>query len=178
MSAALGITVIAIVPDTSLSQTQKYYCAQLNGIYRTFVRTQRGNIPIIKWVSNEFDKSPRERCLEVSRRFVAFSDNGLLQKLYLRTDKVNNLPVICVTHSIKQTCPNGNILVTLGPNADAGATLYQLLDLRRRAADGGIPLSDDLVFYDQGEAYVDIDLWTEKLEKIDSQSFEKILFDN
>lgn len=150
-------------PEVAQSQSRKYFCARSGGVYKTFVNTVHGPIPIIQWVDNNFQVSPRTRCITVSKRFEAFDQNRILK--YMRAGRVNRSPVICVAHRKGGNCPSNNVLVTLTPGTDANYVLNQLLNIRGRAREGGIPLTDDLYFYVNGDLHVDIDNLLEELEK-------------
>lgn len=92
----------------------------------------------------------------MAARFQRYHDNGTLN--YMRTDKSGNYPVICIASDKGGNCRQQDVLVTLEPGTDADAVLQRMLDLRRRVG-GPIELSDDLFFYVDGEAYVDMEVF-------------------
>jgi hypothetical protein len=142
--------------SNSNSNSNTYYCAQLNGIWNTFVNTPRGRITLINWVRNHSeDWTPQRRCLEVSKRFQKFLEDGTLK--YIRTGTVNRQPVICVANDRGGACPDRNVLVTFKPGTDPEEVLIQLVDFRRSVSGQTIVLSEnDSGFYADGEFYVDL----------------------
>jgi hypothetical protein len=114
---------------------------------------------MIRWVSKNFSSSrytPQQRCQDVSARFQSFNDNGTLK--FIRTGSVNRYPVLCVANSKGGNCASNAVLVTLRRGSDPQIVLERLLDLRARAAGRTLRLSgSQAVFYEQGEAYVDIE---------------------
>ena len=160
MVAAFGLaigSVISFTPPSEASLNNTYYCAQLNGSWNTFVNTPRGRVKLVNWVQSFSDKwNPRNRCVEISGRFQKFLDAGNLK--YIRTGRVNNLPVICVAQYRGGTCPDANVLITLEPQTDPETVLIRLVDFRRSVSGQTIVLSEnDSGFYSDGEFYVDMD---------------------
>jgi hypothetical protein len=153
---ALSLGATATFSEPSQANSNTYYCAQLNGIWNTFVNTPRGRITLINWVKNySEDWTPQKRCLEVSQRFQKFLENGTLK--YIRTGTVNRQPVICIANERGGACPDQNVLVTFKPGTDPEEVLIQLVDFRRSVSGQTIVLSeDDSGFYADGEFYVDL----------------------
>jgi hypothetical protein len=145
------------IAEPNPSQTNTYYCAQLNSSWNTFVNTPRGRVTLINWIKNYSDIwNPQRRCLEVSQRFQKFLENGTLK--YIRTGMVNRQPVICVAETRGGNCPDKNVLITFKPGTDPEQVLVQLVDFRRSVSGQTIVLSEnDAGFYQNGEFYVDID---------------------
>ncbi len=159
---AITLGVTTINTQSSMAQNNKYTCAQLNGNYQTFLKTTRGNIPMISWVSDNWSElTPKERCITVSQRFQTYSDAGLLR--YLRTGNANNQRVICAAQFRGGECSINNVLITLKSDQNAGKVLEELLNLRRRTGAEGIRLSGEVSSYDQGEFYIDMDKFVEKI---------------
>ena len=150
---ALGITT-AINPPT-VAGGNTYYCAQLNGVYKTFVSTTRGRIALINWVNSYSEQwTAQNRCLEVSQRFQRFLENGTLK--YIRTGVINNQPVICVANQRGGVCPNNQILVTLPPDRDSEEVLVSIFDTNRSLDTGNVTLTDDVISYTEGETYINV----------------------
>jgi len=108
------------------------FCRLRNGIPTTVSLTRRGEVPIIKWTSGEFDASgwtPEKRCELVSQRFETFRASGQLQ--YLTTGRVAGQPVICAVVSDSSPCTPADVLYTLKKGQDPSATLRRLLNVRR-----------------------------------------------
>ena len=146
------------------TKNSKYYCGEAyyqgKKVPATVSNTTRGeNIPLIYWVSSWSGLNPRQRCEDVSGRLQAAYDNNLLKRKYLTTGKLNDNPVICIRVEKGKDC---EVILTLKPGDDAEAILEQMLDFRGRLSGKRLRLTDDLVFYDNGNTYVDIDLFLEK----------------
>ena len=151
---ALGITTTINPPTVAGGNT--YYCARLNGVYKTFVNTTRGRIALINWVNSYSERwTARNRCLEVSQRFQRFLENGTLK--YIRTGIFNNTPVICVADYKGGFCPSGQILVTLPLGTDSEQVLVSMFDTDRSFDSGNISLTNDVISYRDGETYINID---------------------
>ena len=107
-------------------------CMMRDGAPTTVSQTRRGEVPIIRWTSSDFDASgwtAEKRCQVVSQRFEVFRSNGQLQ--YLTTGRVAGQPVICAVRAQNAPCTGADVLYTLKPGQDAGATLVRLLAVRR-----------------------------------------------
>ncbi len=113
-------------------QSTNFVCGVSNGVPTTMAQTQRGNVPVIRWTSNNFSDSgwtPERRCQEVSSRFQTYHEDGSLN--YLTTGVMNGMPVVCTTNQEGGTCQN--LLFTLKEGANAGQTLRDLLQVRTHA---------------------------------------------
>lgn len=154
---ALALGATAAMNQPSMAQTNKYFCAVLNSTPTTFVRTQRGNISMIRWVSYTTQEwPPKRRCLEVSARFQRFYDSGTLKTI--GTGTVNNQSVLCAVSSSGDYCTNNNVLLTLPPGSDRHEALQTLLDIRALASGRPLELSGSkLATYVNGESYVNIE---------------------
>lgn len=147
----------------SSQASSRYFC----GIYpdgspATVVRTNRGDVALIKWVAGGEsiwgDRwTPTERCREVSQRFQAYADNGTLR--YLATGEIGSYSVICAVSERGQACEESNILVTLAPGSDRYQVARQLLDLSSLARNSPISLRGrgGIESYEDGELYYDFD---------------------
>ncbi|HEY9692181.1 MAG TPA: COP23 domain-containing protein [Oculatellaceae cyanobacterium] len=156
VAIALGTT--ATMTQPSLAENNRFFCGTNNGVPVTVVRTSRGEIPMIRWVSDYFSSSrysPLQRCQEVSERFQRYNDNGKLQ--FIRTGMINQHPVLCFADYKGGPCAINSVLVTLAPGTNPERVLGRLFDLRARAAGRVINLSGDhIISYQDGEAYLDI----------------------
>lgn len=156
-------TMLVIAPQwfqpSQAQSTRKFRCELLGGVPTTVVKTARGNIPTIRWVTSFTGRynNVNQRCGEVSARLDRFNQNGKLK--FIRTGNVNNYPVLCVDTGVSgNTCPINNVLVTLPKGTDSSQMLQQMLDLRAQAAGKIIQLSGkQLVRYQNGDVYVSID---------------------
>jgi hypothetical protein len=161
-SIALMTTTIWVNSTTkSLASSNRYYCAILGGVPHTFVKTSRGNIPMIKWEAAG-NYSAKERCIIVSKRFQAAADNGLLK--YIGTGIVNDRAAICAVVNKGDACTKYNLLITL-IETDRHEAARLLLDSRSLAANGPIAIRGEETNIEDtmnGESYFDV----EAIEKI------------
>jgi hypothetical protein len=169
---ALVLAFNQTTAEPSVAGEQRFFCAVLNGNHTTFVRTTRGNVPLILWTSSAFDQSGwtnEKRCLEVSGRFQQYNESGNLK--YIRTSTVNRLPVLCVARTKGGNCQTQDVLFTLKPEVNAQEVLTRLLDIRRGAGTAPIQLSNNQIFsYDaQGELYADVEKFIQALP-VESES--------
>lgn len=166
MLAGLGVVMGSAIAFPEASQAginNTYYCAQLNGKWNTFVNTPRGRVTLIEWANQFSEKwTPQKRCAAVSERFQTFLDRGNLK--YIRTGNVNQLPVICIADSRGGDCPDENVLITLQQGTDPEGVLVRLVDFRRSVSGQTLTLSsDDAAFYSDGEFYVNMEKFLEKV---------------
>jgi hypothetical protein len=127
----LGTT--ALFPQASPAQTTSFFCGiSPEGVYTTYGKTDRGDIPIIRWVSNHFADSgytPRQRCLEVSNRFQDYYQKGILK--YITVGIRNRQPVVCISQS-GFGCDQ--LLFTLKRGTDAARVVQRLNDFANGVA--------------------------------------------
>lgn len=163
--AALGITLGAISISAESSIAQDRFSCDPNQV-STMVSTERGSIPLIRWTDRSFPPpfSPAQRCEIVSQRFRKFDSNGTLK--YIKADKINNLPVLCIAAYKGGSCLPDGLLVTFKPGTDANNVLVKILDRRVWAA--GDPLkfnssggndSEAVVSQVNGETFVNLELF-------------------
>lgn len=154
---AIAMSVTATMTQPAPAQSRnRYFCAIKNGAPTTFARTPRGNVPMIRWVSHLGGRDPLQRCQEVTDRFQTFSDNGSLR--FLRSGILNGQPVLCAARFRGGTCDQSTVLITLQPGQDPQLVRQQLIDIASRASSGPIRLrSNEVIFYEEGEPYVNID---------------------
>ncbi|MDJ0693593.1 COP23 domain-containing protein [Mastigocoleus sp. MO_188.B34] len=153
---ALGfVTTISFIKP-SYGGGSKFYCAVLNDVPITWVRTSRGKEPFIRWASDAFDVSPLQRCKIVSARFRRYYDNGRFY--FTGREDLNGYPVLCISERPGGGCSSQNILVTLKKGSDPGFIIQQILYFRRGAAkEPIIELSGDkFIQYVDGEFYLDV----------------------
>lgn len=154
LTTLASTAVVTSFANPSQADNNKYFCARLGGVPHTFVRTARGNVAMIKWQSAG-KWSAIDRCVSVSQRFQAFSDNGLLRNI--ATGVVNGQSVICAVVNKGDSCNNSNLLVTLtGSNRYDAAR--QLLDTRNLAKGNPVLIrgkKDKLETFANNEYYFD-----------------------
>jgi len=117
------------------AQSVTFACGMSDEVPTTIAVTERGNISVIRWVS-EFGHAvgytPQQRCQEVSSRFQTYHELDVLN--YLTTGSMNGQSVICVTLSPGASCDRNlvhqGLLFTLKPDSDGEATLQRLIAVR------------------------------------------------
>ncbi|HLO48481.1 MAG TPA: COP23 domain-containing protein [Kamptonema sp.] len=126
--------------------TNRFFCGDNNGVPTTFVETQKGSFPVIRWVSNYFSDhgyEPLTRCRQVSSKFQQFFNNGTLN--YITTGTVNRERVICVSNTKGGPCTG--VLFTLKPEEDANRVIQNLFDIRSGAG-GPLEESGSRLYFD------------------------------
>jgi Circadian oscillating protein COP23 len=106
-----------------------FVCSQVDGVYTTVAKIKDSDIPIIKWVSNDFDTAgwvPEKRCAEVSGRFQTYYQAGSLK--YITTGQINNENVICTANREGGDCTE--LLFTVKPGVNPQVTLQKLIAIR------------------------------------------------
>jgi len=155
----LSATIFANYNSPAYAQ-ERFFCDEQ--YLSTTVYTERGAIPLIRWTNATFPPpyTPNERCKIVSHRFETFEQNGTLK--YIKPDRINNLPVLCVAAYRGGSClPNG-LLVTFPPGTDANQAMLRLLDRRVWAAEGTVDFchgcSDERIISEvDGETYLNME---------------------
>jgi Circadian oscillating protein COP23 len=130
----------------------KFTCGVSKGVPATVARTSRGNVPIIRWVSNAFADSgysAEYRCSVVSAKFQEYYSAGTLN--YLTTGTANNQPVVCVAATKGGPC--SGVLFTLRPGSDPWTTLTRLMNVRVQA---GPPLNESASASSTDSQFVDM----------------------
>ncbi|WP_293333591.1 MULTISPECIES: COP23 domain-containing protein [unclassified Microcoleus] len=151
----VSTTTSALFSQPSRAGNNSFFCATLNRQPVTLVRTPRGNVPLVRWTSNNYFPPPwtaQKRCQEVGRRFQRNYDNGTLK--YINTGTLNGEPVVCAAVNKDDACTNRTLLFTLKRGSDADATLQRLMD--RRGLASGYILSET------GPGSVDVDRYLEE----------------
>jgi len=166
---SLAIASLSIITFSQLdlspaqAQTKKFSCVTADGIPTTVAQTARGNVPVIKWVSKEFDGAgwtAQRRCQEVSDRFQKFHQSGELN--YLTTGKMGGQQVVCVTNENGKDCRG--LLVTIRPTSTPSETLQKLMGIRVGATGPALESSNDRLYVNMTEYFnqlqkSDSDLW-------------------
>lgn len=131
--------------SSAQSYAYDFFCASVRNIPTTMSRTERGDIPIIYWMSDRLpaDLTPQKRCEIVSNRLQAAQDNQRLK--YLSTGVINGQQVICTSDRHGGACLD--TLFTLIPGSDPRKILTQLLDLRGLSNGRAIEQGDDQRIY-------------------------------
>jgi hypothetical protein len=125
----VSIFQLGLAPANAQSANASFVCKVSGGTPTTFAITKRGQIPVIRWVSNYFDDyPPQRRCEIVSEKFQNFSRSGELK--YITAGYVNRLPVICATGSRVASCSSSTVLFTLKPGQDPRSEISQLESVR------------------------------------------------
>ncbi len=110
----------------SSERGSSYFCDRSKDeTFTTFARASTGRIPVIRWESKYFEGSgytPEKRCLEVSEKFQAASNNGLLN--FITTGMENRQPVVCVSSAYGGPCKM--TLWTLKPSDNASEVIQKL----------------------------------------------------
>ena len=150
VTSIVGTTTLfglsAISPKTVEARpTPDYYCAQLNGVWTTWAKTNLGRTAMVRWkttVNRQW--TPRNRCIEVSKRLSRLSDNGWLNSV--TSGVVNNQRVICGVRNTGDSCNNNNLLFTVNTGANPDYLIQQMFDLRARANRQVVELSGNRCF--------------------------------
>ena len=129
----LSSVASAIAISAKPSQAQSRFSCNQKQI-STMVQTERGSIPLLRWTDRSFPPpyTPEQRCQIVSERFRKFDDNGTLK--YIKADRLNNLPVLCIAAYKGGSCLPDGLLVTFKPGTNADTALAKILDRRVWAA--------------------------------------------
>ena len=131
----------------------------------TMVKTKRGMVPLIHWKNRSFDPviTPKQRCQTASEKLQQLHNKGEIK--YIRTDTVNNSPVICGVSKIGNYClPDGILAMLQSEEENADNTLLQILDRRIWIIDPCWHLlycSDrrKIVFQENEEIYFNLELF-------------------
>jgi Circadian oscillating protein COP23 len=156
----IGFSVSFINSKIAHSSLYSYYCDQYDGIPTTFVSTNRGELPMIRWVSvNLPSATPEQRCQTVSGNFQRAYENGNLK--FITTGQMNNQPVVCTTASRGGSCQD--LLFTLKPGSNPKTILRRLLDRRGLAAGNPLEQAGE-------EFYLDFEDYLNRLSSRDTST--------
>ena len=165
LTISLGIvaSAIALYAESSYAG-ERFNCDPIQR--STTFETERGTVPIIRWTDRSFPPpfTPEQRCQIVSNRFDKFDRNGTLK--YLKADRINNLPVLCVAAYKGGSCLPDGLVVTFKPGTDANETLIRILDRRVWSPQGAVQLSSkdgELISEINGEKYFDMELFMQQM---------------
>jgi len=144
-------TLFLLLSETK-AHSYDFYCRLIRDIPVTIAKTERGDIPIIYWMSDRLstDSTPQEWCTLVSRRFQAAQDNQQLN--YLSTGIVNGEQVICTSDRVGGNCVD--ILLPLIPGSNPREIIEQLLDLRGLANGRAIEQGNNQELYINFSEYI------------------------
>jgi hypothetical protein len=154
LTTSLSIGVLAysiglgICLEPAQAQGTKFVCRSVNGVPTTVAETNRGVVPVIRWVSDYFSESgwtPEARCQEVSQRFQTYHEAGSIN--YLTTGRINRQPVICTSDRQGGTCQD--LLFTLKQTSNPSQTLQELMNVRVRAS-GPLNETSEKIYVDMG----------------------------
>ncbi len=168
--STLLLTTTAL-STSAASNTVTFTCSQIEGVPATVVQTSKGDVPVIKWVSNYFVNSgwtAERRCNEVSARFQEYHSQGKLK--YLTTGIKNGQNVVCVTQQDKGSCED--LLFTLKAGSNPGKTLERLLDIRKSASHK--PLFETSKVYIDMEQYLETKISEQKSTDNITPEFNRI----
>lgn len=123
---ALAGGSIAIGPQPSAAQSNRYFCAQSDdGVFTTFAQTPNGDrIPIIRWEREWGGQyTPEVRCRHVSTRFQEAESKGVLK--YITSGQMQGYNVICATEALGGPCRK--MLFTLRTADDPDEVIKELM---------------------------------------------------
>ena len=161
------------IPDAATAANNKYFCAELNGTFRTFARTERGDMIIMNFVRQVSEQwTTQKRCIETANRLQKFYDNKTLK--YIGAGEVNQAPVLCAVIAVGKNCTAENLLVTLPPGSNPIDEARKLMDTRNVISGSVIQVNggnDKLESYVDGKTYYNLAVFEELiLNKEDSSS--------
>lgn len=155
-SLTVSALVVSAIASTSQSgsaeTTNTYFCGTSNGgVPTTFARGATGKrLPIVRWFSTLGSKyTPKVRCQEVSTRFQAAYEKGLLN--YMTTGIMAGQQVVCASSQYGGSC--SHLLFTLKPGQNASEAIQALFDIGAQAR-GPLVQSEDA----SPQIYVDMNL--------------------
>jgi Circadian oscillating protein COP23 len=136
-----------VTSNSAKSDTKSFDCKAVDGVNTTMAITPRGERPVIRWTSTDFDASgwsSEKRCNEVSERFQELYANGSLK--YLTSGKMNGQRVICSASQKRGPC--NALLLTVRPGRDPQRTLKELLAVRVQASGSVMNESGERLYVD------------------------------
>ncbi len=146
----LSLLAVGATAQIKGSPTQLFVCgASRDGTPTTLAQVPRGNIPIIRWVSEYFTPSgydPKTRCDQVSSRLQSYQQQGIAN--YITTGIQDGLDVICVSSVLGGPCTG--LLFTLKPGESASRVIQDLFDV------GQYGLNPLLQGSDSDQIYIDL----------------------
>ncbi len=162
------ISAIALFPESSHAKAI-FACDTTN--MSTTVETGKGVVPIIEWQNSSFTASvtPQQRCQSASEKLQQLYNDGEIK--YIKTDMVNDSPVICGVSKVKDSCLPDGILASLKIDADINHDhmLPKILDYRiwgldyeRSYISSSLDRSQRVIFQANQEIHFDLKLFLEK----------------
>jgi hypothetical protein len=138
----IWIALLFLSPGALAVGERKFFCDTKGSAPVTWVKTNRGNIPLIRWVKktfNGFGYNPVQRCRETALRLTIFHAGGQLKSM--RGGTTHGYPVLCVDGGVEGSpCDRQYVLLTFDKGVDPKAIGRQLINLRVRAKKGAIDL--------------------------------------
>ncbi|HEY9849963.1 MAG TPA: CHAT domain-containing protein [Leptolyngbyaceae cyanobacterium] len=141
---AFTLSFASVGERSGAAPTPNFFCGIKDGVPTTIAHTSRGDVPVIRWVSDYFSNAgytPQRRCIEVSEKFQTFYNNGTLN--YITTGVINRQPVVCVAETPGSPC--SEVLFTLEKKDDPNVVLQQLFNVRVRATTAAITRGGSLI---------------------------------
>ena len=129
--SALVLSLLAVGATAQIKSEndQTFACGvSRDGIPTTVAQVPRGNVPIIRWVSEYFTPlgyDPHTRCRQVSSRLQRYQDQGIAN--FITTGIQDGLDVICVSSVLGGPCTG--LLFTLKPGESASRVIQELFDV-------------------------------------------------
>ena len=159
-----GVTLFGTLTNVFFSaeaSENKYFCAELDGTFRTFARTERGDMIVINFVRDISEQwTTQKRCIETSNRLQNFYEQKTLK--YIGSGQVNQSPVLCVVPTIGEACTESNLLVTLPPGSNPIDEARKLMDTRNVINGSVVRVSggtQKLESYVNGNTYYNLDVF-------------------
>jgi len=125
----LSLLAVGATAQIKTPQTQTFSCGlSRDGTPTTLAMVPRGNIPIIRWVSEYFTPfgyDPQTRCKQVSNRLQVYQEQGIAN--FITTGIQDGLDVICVSSVLGGPCTG--LLFTLRPGDSASQVIQDLFDV-------------------------------------------------
>ena len=161
-SSTIALSSFATISPPSLAQAQTYFCERSdNGVWTTYAKNYNNKkIPVIRWVKNLGNYTPKVRCQEVSSRFQNAYEKGILN--YMTSGISSGQAVICAASQYGGPC--SQLLFTLKSDRNASSVLQNLVDIGYRAR-GPILQSEDA----SSQIYIDMSiLLNEKAAQVEN----------
>jgi hypothetical protein len=135
IAGVIALGTAPFVQPSANAQDRVFVCGvSSNGIPTTYANTPRGQVVVVRWVSQYFSGSgynPMTRCQEVSSRFERHRLAGNLD--FITAGYLNGQPAICAGAS-NPPCTSEKLLFTLKPGSNAAARIQQLFNIRSGAS--------------------------------------------
>lgn len=149
----LSVTTIIRTPQNSYAESTTFFCGTYNNMLATMAKTSQGDIPLFIWNYEYFIEggyTPNRRCLDTSRRFQAYYNNGTLN--YIFAERQESQWVVCVARQQGGSCFKE--LFTLPPDSIAASHDLQWIL--------GIGNQSDVVSEVESNIYININNYLNK----------------